>query len=156
MGNFGNNKPVNYAVKQCSGHEDDILQVGEGTMSEEICMPGTTTMTTKTVIREDLPTDLMLKLDLEKVTPFPMTVPCLDGIGSCEYDICKIIDNAGDALCANFPPTQPCSCPFLEGEIEINGLEVKVDDMGDVLGAVMEGSYEATANFYGASNPDRA
>jgi len=153
---FGNNKPIDFSVKQCDGHEDDPLVLVSGTMEEELCMPGSTTMNTVTRMREDLPTDLMVQLNLQKITPFPMTVPCLDGVGSCEYDICKILENAGDSLCANFPPSQPCSCPFLEGEIEINGLQVQVDDMGDVLGAVMEGSYEATANFYGASNPDRA
>ena len=37
--------------------------------------------------REDLPTDLTLNLDLHKITPFPMTVPCLNGVGSCEYEV---------------------------------------------------------------------
>ena len=68
----------------------------------------------------------MIKLDLEKVTPFPMTVPCLDGVGSCEYDICKIIENSADTLCTFFPENQPCSCPLLKGEMEIDGLELEV------------------------------
>ena len=38
-------------------------------------------------LREDLPTDLTLNLDLHKITPFPMTVPCLNGVGSCEYEV---------------------------------------------------------------------
>ena len=37
--------------------------------------------------RKDLPTDLTLNLDLHKITPFPMTVPCLNGVGSCEYEV---------------------------------------------------------------------
>ena len=68
----------------------------------------------------------MIKLVLEKVTPFPMTVPCLDGVGSCEYDICKIIENSADTLCTFFPENQPCSCPLLKGEMEIDGLELEV------------------------------
>ena len=60
-------------------------------MEEEICMPGVTYMNTHTLMREDLPSDLMIKLDLQKVDPFPMTVPCLEGVGSCEYDICKVM-----------------------------------------------------------------
>ena len=34
-----------------AGHEDDPLQFIEGVMDEVICMPGTTTMNTKTEIR---------------------------------------------------------------------------------------------------------
>ena len=34
-----------------AGHEDDPLQLVEGVMEEVICMPGTTTMNTKTEIR---------------------------------------------------------------------------------------------------------
>merc|ERR1719322_1933602 len=37
-------------------------------------------MNTVTRMSEDLPTDLMVQLDLQKITPFPMTVPCLDGL----------------------------------------------------------------------------
>lgn len=36
----------------------------------------------------------------------------------------------------------------------LENMEVAVDDMGDVLGAVMEGGYSATAKFYGSSDPD--
>lgn len=139
------------------GHENDPLYIVSGTMDEQICIPGTTTMNTKTEMREDLPMDLMVKMDLEKITPFPMTVPCLDGVGSCEYDVCAILDNANGqegGLCDALPETQPCSCPFLKGEIEINDLEMPVQDMGDVLGAVMEGKYEAVAKFYSAATPD--
>ena len=41
-------------------------------------------------LREDLPTDLTLNLDLHKITPFPMTVPCLNGVGSCEYEVAML------------------------------------------------------------------
>ena len=56
----------------------------------------------------------MMKLDLKKIEPFPMTVPCLDGVGSCEYDICQIITDSGDSLCQHFPEGQPCGCPLLQ------------------------------------------
>ena len=42
-------------------------------------------------LREDLPTDLTLNLDLHKITPFPMTVPCLNGVGSCEYEVVMLL-----------------------------------------------------------------
>ena len=64
--------------------------------------------------REDLPSDLMMKLDLKKIDPFPMTVPCLDGVGSCDYDICQIITDMGATVCDHFPEGQPCGCPLLQ------------------------------------------
>ena len=138
-----------------AGHEDDPLQFIEGVMDEVICMPGTTTMNTKTEIRwyhnsdkdsqksfskhfdrkniimiytfflllnrEDLPSDLMMKLDLKKIDPFPMTVPCLDGVGSCDYDICQIITDMGATVCDHFPEGQPCGCPLLKVKTNIEG-----------------------------------
>ena len=116
-------------------------------MEEEICMPGVTHMNTHTLMREDLPSDLMIKLDLQKVDPFPMTVPCLEGVGSCEYDICKvmmmmmmmttmmmimmmyilqIITDAGDSLCQYFPDSQPCGCPLLAGDMYLENIELRV------------------------------
>merc|ERR1719419_90542 len=155
---FGGNKsPTLKSIETCPGHENDVMVVIEGTTDEEICMPGNSTINVHTRVSEDLPMDLVIKMDLQKVTPFPMTVPCLDGVGSCEYDVCAILDNANGqegGLCDALPETQPCSCPFLKGEIEINDLEMPVQDMGDVLGAVMEGKYEAVAKFYSASTPD--
>ena len=98
------------------GHFEYLTKISqfliEGTTPDEICMPGTTAINMHTQIRfithkfwahnlsfhfeskfdplssrEDLPTDLTLNLDLHKVTPFPMTVPCLNGVGSCEYEV---------------------------------------------------------------------
>ena len=37
-----------------AGHEDDPLQIVEGEMDEVICMPGTTTMNSKTEIRSGI------------------------------------------------------------------------------------------------------
>ena len=137
------------------GHENDVLVVLEGTTPDEICMPGTTELNVHTRISEDLPMDLLINMDLHKLTPFPMTVPCLNGVGSCEYEICPMIENMADSLCPSFPENQPCSCPLLAGEMELYGVQTPVQDMGPILGAVMEGEYEATATFYAESNKDR-
>ena len=151
---FNGQTPTLKGVSQCPGHEDDALQVIGGSSPEEVCMPGDMQMDINTLISEDLPTDLILKLDLHKLDPFPMTVPCLNGIGSCEYELCPMIEDMADTLCPHFPASQPCNCPLLAGEFILDGLTVPVPDMG-ILGAVMAGGYEATATFYGASNKDK-
>merc|ERR1712184_42926 len=156
---FGNlaesQQPSLRSVQQCAGHEDDDLVLISGTTPDEICMPGTTVINMHTLIREDLPTDLTLALDLHKITPFPMTVPCLNGVGSCEYELCPMIDDMADILCPSFPEGQPCGCPLLAGEMHLEGIEMPVQDMGPILGEVMKGSYRATAMLYGASAPDK-
>ena len=40
-----------------------------------------------------------------------------------------------------------------QGGMDLQGIEMPVQDMGDVLGSVMEGGYEATARFYPLSDP---
>merc|ERR1712029_286817 len=84
---FGNSQPHLKGVQQCAGHEHDALVVIEGSTPDQVCMPGTTEINCHTRISEDLPMDLIIKMDLHKLTPFPMTVPCLNGVGSCEYEM---------------------------------------------------------------------
>ena len=64
-------------------------------------------------------------------------------LGDCEYNA------------VNHAEKCPCSCPLLAGEFVLEGVETPVQDMGPILGAVMEGDYEATATLYGASDKDR-
>merc|ERR1739845_130396 len=113
FGSSGNSFPSLKSVQQCEGHQDDALVLLEGTTPDSICMPGTTEVNMHTLIREDLPTDLTLNLDLHKITPFPMTVPCLNGVGSCEYELCPMIEDMADTVCPSFPENQPCGCPCL-------------------------------------------
>merc|ERR1712215_652722 len=153
FGSSGNSFPSLKSVQQCEGHQDDALVLLEGTTPDSICMPGTTEVNMHTLIREDLPTDLTLNLD--KITPFPMTVPCLNGVGSCEYELCPMIEDMADTVCPSFPENQPCGCPLLAGEMHLEGIEMPVQDMGPILGEVMKGSYRATATLYGASNKDK-
>merc|ERR1711970_357812 len=151
---FGNHNPSLRGVKMCAGHEDDIMTVLEGTTEDTICMPGTTEMNIHTMIKENLPEDLMMSMDLNKLTPFPMHVPCLNGVGSCDYALCPMIVDMGDQICPSFPPGQSCGCPLLAGEMNLEGIQLPVQDMGPILGAVMEGDYTATITMFGESNKD--
>merc|ERR1712200_68638 len=121
----GSSNPSLTSVVQCPGHEDDILVVlPDSSSPDEVCMPGTMPMTVHTNVREDLPTDLVIELDLKKLEPFPMTVPCLSGVGSCPYEICPIIESMADIFCPAFPEGQPCGCPILAQEMVMEGFNV--------------------------------
>jgi hypothetical protein len=54
----------------------------DGTVPDVIYIPGTAEMNMHCSIAADLPTDLKVKLKLKKLEPFPLDVPCLDGLGS--------------------------------------------------------------------------
>merc|ERR1712168_1581976 len=78
FGSSGNSFPSLKSVQQCEGHENDALVLLEGTTPDSICMPGTT------------------EINMHKLIPFPMTVPCLNGVGSCEYELCPMIEDMAD------------------------------------------------------------
>ena len=65
-----------------AGSEGYPLQLIEGSIPDVIYIPGTTLLNVRTLVKEDLPSDLMIKLKLKKLEPFPLDVPCLDGLGS--------------------------------------------------------------------------
>jgi len=153
--NFKDGNPNLMTVSQCEGHDDDVMQVLGGSTPEEICMPGTMLMDTHINLKEDMPTDWIMHLDLKKLEPFPMKVPCLNGIGSCPYELCPIIVDHPDIFCPHFPPSQPCGCPLLSAELDMKGIEVQVPDFGAIIGSVMEGKYEAKATFFSKASPDK-
>jgi len=107
-----------------------------------------------TMLTEDMPNDLIIKLDLQKQDPFPLDVPCLNGLGSCEYDICSIIESNSEQFCPAFPDFQPCHCPLLKGHFQMSGVKLDVPSFG-ALDYLMVGSYKARATFYGKSTSDR-
>merc|ERR1719500_1257695 len=111
---FGSHRSTVNSVTQCEGHEDDAMVMMGGSMPESMCMPSTTKVDMHSIIKEDLPTDLMMKLDLKKLTPFHMTVPCLNGVG-------------------------PCGCPLVKNDLDLKGIQMEVADMGPILGEIMEG-----------------
>merc|ERR1712212_27866 len=118
------------APTNCAGFEDAPFVVLGGNSPDTIPIPGEISMDIHQLIREDLPADLVLKMDLTKLEPFPLDVPCLNGLGSCEYDFCKILVDNGDQLCDQMPPGQPCGCPILANEWDMHGVTVPIPDFG--------------------------
>ena len=69
-------------VKNCAGFEDAPLVVLDGTSPDVIYLDSVFQMSTKTVLSQDMPSDLQLGLALTMTDPFPLDVPCIDGLGS--------------------------------------------------------------------------
>merc|ERR1719266_938438 len=97
------------APTNCEGYEDADFVVIGGNSPDTIPIPGEISMDINQLIKVDLPSDMVIKMELTKLEPFPLDVPCLNGLGSCEYDFCQILVDNGDQLCSQMPPGQPCS-----------------------------------------------
>ena len=69
-------------INLIEGYDDAPMQFLESNSPDVIHLPGQITMDVHSVINSDLPADLVFKLDLEKQEPFPLEVPCLNGLGS--------------------------------------------------------------------------
>ncbi|TRY61165.1 hypothetical protein TCAL_08395 [Tigriopus californicus] len=140
---------TNALVKQCPGYEDSQMVFINGTVPDVIYIPGSFDMSMFVVVKEDGPEDLYMGLEITRLDP-DLEVPCVDGIGSCPYDLCQIIDNFPAEACAILP--QDCSCPLLANNFDLKGLPVEVPDFGP-LTPLMIGSYVAKAVFYPLSDP---
>merc|ERR1711890_217377 len=83
-------KAIIKGVQVCPGYEDSLFQFMGGNSPDEVPLPGNIVMDMHMKINGDMPADLVISLCLQKQDPFPLDVPCLNGLGSCEYDMCKI------------------------------------------------------------------
>jgi len=136
------------SVRDCPGGPYD-MKLTSGNLPDVINIPSTVDLNLVTDITKDLPVDLMAKLALKKLDPFPLNVPCVNGLGSCEYDGCKIIES----LCDTLPPNVPCKCPMPAGHYVFQDVPFKIPDMGFVMDKLMAGSYSGEITFYSKAAP---
>merc|ERR1712038_699595 len=137
-------------IKQCAGFNGPMKLIS-GDFPESINLPSRIPLNMVTEISEDLPMDLIIKLKLVKHQPFPLDVPCFNGVGSCEYDGCKVVSQ-NPSICKTLPANIKCACPFPKGRYDFTGAYVDVPDMGSVMDALMVGHYTAKMTAYGKSN----
>jgi len=136
------------SVKNCPGGPYDI-QLTSGNLPDTINIPSTVDINVVTDVIHDLPMDLMCNLKLQKLDPFPLNVPCMNGLGSCEYDGCKVLES----LCNTLPPNVPCKCPMPAGHYEFKDVPFKIPDMGALMDKLMAGSYKGEISFYSKATP---
>ena len=58
------------------------MQFVGGSSPDEIPIPGQISMDIDSILTEDMPNDIVTKLNLKKLGLFPLDVPCLNGLGS--------------------------------------------------------------------------
>ncbi|CAG0886256.1 unnamed protein product [Cyprideis torosa] len=151
-------KLKNASVEDCAGANAPIRFLDGSISPDQIPIPGALNLEVALDVLEDLPEDLQLSLNLKKLDP-DLTVPCLDGIGSCTYDVCPLFDVAGDLLCAIFPNPDECQCPIPSGSYGTqpgSPLVLEVPYIDDIITAILVGRFEGTMTFHRPSTPDEA
>merc|ERR1711994_39553 len=140
-------------IKQCDGFEGPMKLIS-GDFPETINLPSKIPLNFVSEISEDLPADLIINMKLVKHSPYPLDVPCFGGVGSCEYDGCKVISE-NPSVCKTLPANVKCACPFPKGRYDFTGAYVDVPDMGASMDKLMVGHYTAKMTAYGKSNKSK-
>ncbi|GBL96505.1 hypothetical protein AVEN_229947-1 [Araneus ventricosus] len=131
----------------CGGADKSIAFKDGSVKPDPVQYPGNLSMTVAMEVLKTLPaSDFEMKLDLIKLDPRRMSVPCLDNIGSCTYDICEMIENHRSEFCPMFPnPTRlrmSNSLIFL-----MKDAPVAIPDFGEVFVKILE-EINPLANIY--------
>lgn len=90
-------------------------------------------LTSSVSLSQDLPLDAEFELTLNKTLviggkSFPLTIPCVDGMGSCRLKVCDMFHLwYNDIICPFFKGAgHSCSCPVKAGNFVDNNIEVSV------------------------------
>merc|ERR1711994_747656 len=143
------------SLKQCEGFDNPVMKLISGELPETINLPSEIPLDFVLEATEDLPADLVIFMKLKKMYPFPLDVPCFNGVGSCEYDGCAVIEG-NPSICKVLEKNGiACKCPFPKGTWDLHGATQAVPDMGETMDKLMVGHYKAKMTAYGKSNPSR-
>ena len=130
------------------GKSDRVIHFKHTTIQPSpIIYPGNVTITTSIDLKEDLPrTGLLLKIRVDKLEPQRMPVPCLSGVGSCQYDACTQIIQANPGI---FCSLGSCSCPLEAKSYTASQLEYSLPRLGGpVFAKILQGNFEGNITFF--------
>ncbi|KAG8201349.1 hypothetical protein JTE90_016826 [Oedothorax gibbosus] len=136
------------------GDANKRLTISTGTVKPDpIQYPGNISASVDLIVLKDLPADnFEMKLDLTKLQPRKMTVPCLQDIGSCTYDVCSIINNHKESFCPAFPDPTKCGCPMKAATYSLKNVGVAIPNFGEIFVNILKGGYEGKITFHDKSS----
>ena len=130
------------------GKEDKWLTlVSADVLPDPVIYPGNVTLVGVFDVKHELPDhDLFMSLHIVKLEPFSMQVPCLKGIGSCTYDVCKdLVPYHQKEFCE----LGSCKCPIPAKRYSTKGINYALPTIGKtVLKRILEGRYVANLTFH--------
>ena len=141
--------PLAYATEtyDCGGADKWIVLRSADILPEPVVYPGNVTIIADFDLNYDLPDhDVFLTLKIQKQEPTQMNVPCLRGIGSCSYDVCKDMVPTHEK---EFCELGSCTCPFPAKRYSTKGIHYALPTIGaTVFKHILEGSYVANMTFH--------
>ncbi|GIX97905.1 uncharacterized protein CEXT_389401 [Caerostris extrusa] len=137
----------------CGGAEKSMTIIAGSVKPDPIQYPGNLSMTVAFNVTKDLPaSNFQMALNLTKLNPRVMHVPCMEDIGSCTYDVCTMIQNHRSEFCPMFPNPDECGCPIKVGSYFMKDGFVAIPDFGQLFVKILQGNYEGTITFTDTSS----
>lgn len=111
-----------------------------------VIYPGNISIDSYFNLTEDIPSEnFFCQMEVIKLEPKRMRIPCLAGRGSCIWDVCNgAIPEFKDELCA----FGVCECPLKKGPYHGNGVIYNLPNMGKIIEKIVPGNYSASVKFY--------
>ncbi|XP_076466490.1 ganglioside GM2 activator-like [Babylonia areolata] len=123
-----------------------------------LVLPGDITVTSSLQVFRNVTGSLTLDVIIERdFGLFKVPVPCIHGIGSCQYrNVCGILRNAygNNTGCPSALARHgvPCTCPFLPGTYTMTEETFSVPQLDTVWAWLAQGDYTATARLINANS----
>ncbi|CAL1287327.1 unnamed protein product [Larinioides sclopetarius] len=132
----------------CGGADKSVAFKDGSVKPDPIQYPGNLSMSVTMDVLKDLPaSNFEMRLNLIKLDPRRMNVPCLESIGSCSYDVCGMIENHRSVFCPAFPNPDDCGCPMKVGTYNVKDALVAIPDFGQIFVKILQGHYEGNITF---------
>ncbi|KAL8595277.1 hypothetical protein ACOMHN_020030 [Nucella lapillus] len=118
-----------------------------------IVLPGDFSVTSSLVLYRNVTGHVMLDVNVARYFgPFKIPIPCMHGVGSCQYtDVCELLGHAfpAGARC----PAQlradgvPCRCPVQAGTYSLTDAVFHVLQLAELWAWIAQGDYQVTGQL---------
>ena len=132
----------------CEESESKVIYFNETTvLPSPIKYPGNVIIDGTIEITQELPPEnFFVQVEVYRLEPRKMKIPCIEGKGSCKYDVCNdVLPNNHDQFCQfGF-----CECPVKKGVYKGNGISYELPKLGgDIFKKILRGDYTVKVTFY--------
>lgn len=136
----------------CETSESKIIYFNEtAVLPSPINYPGNVTIDGTIQITQDISKDnFFVRMEVYRLEPRKMKIPCIEGKGSCKYDVCnEMLPNNKEQFCQfGF-----CECPVKKGVYRGNGITYQLPKLGgDIFKKLLKGKYTVKVTFYNSQS----
>jgi len=124
---------VDFAWQDCGGSIVKFNKLEVSPIPIVLSQTSKLTLNSNVSLSDDLPVNAEFELVLNRslivgTKTFPLTIPCVDGFGSCRLKLCDMFHMwYNDVVCPFFKSAQrTCACPVVKGVYTDNNIEVDV------------------------------